>query len=686
MHDSPRASRWVLRAAAAIVVLAVAAIAATAGSGGTHAQGSAAHQSGTVVPGHLAKLLTNGRVGDAGGIAGDANGVGLEPFAVNDKLGLGVCSNSAATTGPHNQLCLGHDSSSNGLMTLDSYGGLPGKALKIRINGTLYDFPGAGSGNVVMWNGGTTVRDGGQDVAMAADKAALALTPTSAHPLGLWRLDNAAGVGAPPLFYLPQPGTCASNGAANDGGGCIDTTAGDGNSWIARPDAAGIDFRQWGPKPGVAVDDELDAAIAYACRTHVPIRFQYLGTVEANAYRLGRAHLIGNGSSTANSTCNGVTFIGDPHYTEYAMNQGVMFQWYGPAGGTIPITVRGPMQNVVMRGIAVDCRNTCATGIKIVNTLDSRFAFLGVRRNIGPAFIFTSEPVNVWFGGFEGSHVHDISAAFPGPGGSGAVIGDSACNPCQSPVIANLFENNSFLFDGNTPETYGLKLGFTVQNTFVRSRIQRVCGGDCTGPTGDEGNSFVIAPPPGAPGTPDDATFYHITATGPVLEGAGWAPTSGIRFDGWAQWAEPFPRSTIFGKIWGTDLTGKYYPGVTDWTLTDTSGATGGPLALEVSDTKFFKLGNVCSVSFAVKWPSTLDTHNAQIGGLPPACAPRAATKSVAGSTPSFSTVGSPVFIAAGPDGHGGAVMDFYNDLGRPYTNAGLSRKELRASASWITD
>jgi hypothetical protein len=160
MHDSPR---WVHRAAAALIALGGLLMPSLA-----YPQGSAVYQNGNVVPGHLAKWFTTGRIGDAGGLTGDSSGLGLAPFAITDNNGLGLCLNSGPTTAAFRQFCLGHDSNGDALMSVDQ------GALNVKIGNQTYPFPGAGNGNmvaptspaptagnVVLWNGGTTTKDGG---------------------------------------------------------------------------------------------------------------------------------------------------------------------------------------------------------------------------------------------------------------------------------------------------------------------------------------------------------------------------------------------------------------------------------------------------------------------------------------------------------------------------------------------
>ena len=55
----------------------------------------------------------------------------------------------------------------------------------------------------------------------------------------------------------------------------------------------------------------------------------------------------------------------------------------------------------------------------------------------------------------------------------------------------------------------------------------------------------------------------------------------------------------------------------TAWTAADGSGES---LTLTTSDTLYTKIGNVCTVSFAITYPTTANTNTAQISGIPAAC------------------------------------------------------------------
>lgn len=106
-----------------------------------HAQNAPIYQSGTATTNSLAKWVAPGRHGSVGDLLGDANGRGVNPFAIHDNLGKGICSNTNATSaaGGFGRLCFGHDASGNGLISLESLGGYPDKRLKFVENGVEYE-------------------------------------------------------------------------------------------------------------------------------------------------------------------------------------------------------------------------------------------------------------------------------------------------------------------------------------------------------------------------------------------------------------------------------------------------------------------------------------------------------------------------------------------------------------------
>jgi hypothetical protein len=99
------------------------------------AQSVPVYQMGTTLQNDLAKYQRNGEIRNSGGIAGDNNGLGANPFSVTDYGQLGFCSNSAPTSGPYSQICIGHDSQGNGKLTVDSLNGAPNHGFVFELNG-----------------------------------------------------------------------------------------------------------------------------------------------------------------------------------------------------------------------------------------------------------------------------------------------------------------------------------------------------------------------------------------------------------------------------------------------------------------------------------------------------------------------------------------------------------------------
>jgi hypothetical protein len=108
---------------------------ATVLSGPVFAQSVPLFQEGQVLPNDVAKFTRNGVARNPGTIAGDNNGMGVNPFAATDNGQLGICSNSRKTTGPYAQICIGHDTAGNALLDVSSRAGEPNHSLKCIVNG-----------------------------------------------------------------------------------------------------------------------------------------------------------------------------------------------------------------------------------------------------------------------------------------------------------------------------------------------------------------------------------------------------------------------------------------------------------------------------------------------------------------------------------------------------------------------
>lgn len=471
-------------------------------------------------------------------------------------------------------------------------------------------------------------------------------------------------------FYTLSTSTCTIASGAGDNGAEVLPNSGTG-CWILSPPSSGVDLRVWGGLPNTNVNDELQAALDWACTSHIPINV----VLASDQYVLTQAITIGDGTSTSFSTCNGVTLQGVQPFSSFNAGQLMAFGW-GGAGSIVPFNVQGPIAGVVIRNIGVDCFDICSTGFRIDNALESEFDWLSVNGNIGAAYIITSVTDNNQGAGNETSHYKNLNAQAPGTGGSGAIVGDISCAAdCNIAVINARFDNLSLTYDGQTAGTFGLKLGMITQSTFVRTQSLRFNN------LGALGNSIVVSPPPGALGFPANLTFYDLNTEGSFSDTAGWAPVSGITIYGFSSVYSggTAPSATTYGNIRGWMDTGQYFPYSNAWTPTDASGAG---LTLTTSNTTFYRVGSTCIISFNIVYPVTADGSAAAIQ-LPAACSPRNASPAVAGGAPSYTDYGSALtMLIDGSNGH----MLFYSYAGAGISNALLSGKTVRGSLAFAVN
>lgn len=122
----------------------------------------------------------------------------------------------------------------------------------------------------------------------------------------------------------------------------------------------------------------------------------------------------------------------------------------------------------------------------------------------------------------------------------------------------------------------------------------------------------------------------------------------------------------------------------TAWTATDGSGA--GITFATNADTRYVKSGKFCVVSFMIQWPTTSDTHTAQINGIPAACTAYSGTFNwVAGGTVSME-VGSISSVLGRAAMQPGGTSLFLFGNGNQMTNANMSGGIVRGTITYITN
>ena len=123
-------------------------------------------------------------------------------------------------------------------------------------------------------------------------------------------------------------------------------------------------------------------------------------------------------------------------------------------------------------------------------------------------------------------------------------------------------------------------------------------------------------------------------------------------------------------------VTGYTAPG--NWTPIDASGAG---LTLTVHSARWGKIGDICVLDFDISYPSTSDTHNAILGGVPSVCT---ATHSQSGViTPN--TGSSLAFGTVVIDWDAINEFSIFSNSGR-VRNATLSGGEIRGSFAFLAD
>jgi hypothetical protein len=514
-----------------------------------------------------------------------------------------------------------------------------------------------------------------------ASAAALSALPATVGGSAV-RLGYATAGDAPALLYNLSGSACAVNSGAGDGGSQIPASG--GGCWLASfPGSA--DVREWGAAPGAQSDSALNAAIAYACATHTPLTLPYPGN---NPYLINSSIQIGNGNATTLSTCNGVSLTITRPYN--ASSSGttpagyLAFKYNGGSSTTVPFVVQGPATQIELSGVGVNCNNVCKTGIRLTNIIEGRFHDLGVEQNVGPCMVFDSVLNNTWQGSLEGVVFRNLQCQSPATGGSGLQVGlDDCLTYCAAgpPVIAVTFENTTMNWDGATANTFGVRLGFLSQSTFINLRLAPASGG--------LGNPIVVRPPANTGGTgggafPTDLVLLHPlvdtteTAVRVDTTNNAWAPSfGGLNILGWSTVWQGFPTyATNPGVITGFDTNGRAWPGALNWTPIDASGAS---LTFTVQDATYSLNGNACNVVLSLTYPATANGSAASIAGLPSVCLPIAGsgTSRIAG-TVAFSTYATPITALMNNAG----AISFYAYGGTGVSNAALSGRALRLNFS----
>lgn len=284
--------------------------------------------------------------------------------------------------------------------------------------------------------------------------------------------------------------------------------------------------------------------------------------IPPGTYKVTSTLTIGNGSASAPSTVNGLHIIGVGSgiaSNEYTTNQGtVVLKWAGASGGTM-MQINGPIWGTSIEGIVLNANSLARSCLVLNHPIGGLFQNLECTGYTGPAFDHEAyaEPVGAVVGSSDNIFMN-VMAKAPATGGDGIIIGAAAMGTTkQLDVARNIYMNDHWDFDGQTPTSYGMLMRFTDNNTFIENTTARANGG-----TG--GFGLQINPPTGTGGTafPGNLQFYNSPILGNVFVpgSASWNGNPGIGF--WPYPAgdgEVIPVGNHPGNIYGVTDSGLFF-------------------------------------------------------------------------------------------------------------------------------
>jgi hypothetical protein len=257
------------------------------------------------------------------------------------------------------------------------------------------------------------------------------------------------------------------------------------------------------------------------------------------------------------------------------------------------------------------------------------------------------------------------NAIFPGSSNCTATIEVGAIG-VQNNAGPNINYGNSgqpLLSSGGGPNQYGT-LGPT---------------GGGTGVTTAPANQFFGGPVSGSAAAPGLRALVGADLPNPSASTLGGIESITQLAHNWVAYIDPagVPHQSQPAT---TDLSDVAAP--TSWTPADASGAG---LTLTSTDTFYTKIGKVCVVSFYIAWPSTSDMHNAQISGLPAACAARnGSTNYVAGGI--ILGTGDNIAMGMAVLATNGQNLFIWGSTGGLLTNANMSGSGMRGTITYLSN
>lgn len=359
----------------------------------------------------------------------------------------------------------------------------------------------------------------------------------------------------------PNPTVAKVNGVSYPSSPSTNTvpvvTGSNAATYTAMPNIAAVySAASYGVKCDGSTDDTsaIAAAIAALPSTGGTIVFPPTG----HPCVISSTITIGNGTSSSNSTINGIALVGggsgNSAAESFPVDGPTTFKWTGSSGGTA-FTVAGPITGVKLSGLVVDCNSLCNTGFNLVHPMASRFEELLVENwKAGYAYIWTaySNGTSLATGSQHNTFIQ-VRAANPNAGGGASGILIGAASTGSSPHLDTAlsdFIGGQFTYDASVSSGVGIALQFVDNIDFT---------GTATAPQGgSSGIGLKIIPASGDTTFPGSITFTHPAILGGVNNpGSGWTATTGIGFFGYATGdGEAVPVANGASQFYGVTDTG----------------------------------------------------------------------------------------------------------------------------------
>lgn len=338
--------------------------------------------------------------------------------------------------------------------------------------------------------------------------------------------------------------------------------------------ADGPYFEDYGAVGNGTTDDS--AAIQTAYNSGKPVRGRP-GTM----YAIGTMLTVGNGTSSALSTLNGILIEGTTSgaaLSEFSpAAQPTCFKWIGSAGGTM-MTINGPIVGCNLSGLFFDCNNLAATAIVTNHLVASTWRDVIATRYTGTAFIHNAYAA---FSGLaQGANKNtfiNCRAKNPGTGGSGMQVGvTSGFVSGMLDVAQNTWINCEWYRDGATAGTHSLYLAFCDNLTFIECAVWQQGG--------TSGDGVYIKPPSGSSGNttfPSQVLFLNCPNMSGFNPDASWAPADGlVCFPSPTSDGEAVPSSPY---ITWMDFTGRWVGGFARALPASSTPVNNGDLTMQLT-------------------------------------------------------------------------------------------------------